>query len=104
MSENCNDCLQISTLKDDIKDIKAKVEKLENEVNIVKFDSGINKEQTKMVFNILKEIKESIVKISNKMDTIEAKPNVLLEKVAVGVMTAVVMLVISLALRYKGVM
>lgn len=104
MSENCIDCIQIKNIKEDIVEVKTKIDKLETEINIVKERAGRNEEQTKMVFKILSEIKTSIEKISTKMDVIEAKPNVLLEKVAVGVITAVVMLVISLALRYKGVM
>jgi len=49
-------------------------------------------------------MEKSITKLSEKMDIIDRKPNVLLEKVAIGVITAIVMLVISLALRAKGVM
>jgi len=99
-----NNSISIIHLSEDLKEVKAKVESLEVVVGDIRYKGGITETQVTTLFSVLGEIKESISKLSTKMDVIEAKPNVLLEKVAVGVITAVVMLFISIGLRYKGVM
>lgn len=91
MSENCKDCIQVDTLKDEVSELKAKVNELAEKVNRIEKDTAINQEQTKMVFKILTEIKDSIEKISNKIDEIESRPSKLLYSVAGGVIVAIIM-------------
>jgi uncharacterized protein YoxC len=91
MSENCKDCLQLETLKSEVSELKTKVNKLEEKINVIEKDTAINQEQTKMVFKILTEIKDSIEKISNKFDEIESRPSKLLYSVAGGIIVAIIM-------------
>lgn len=78
MGENCKDCLQVETLKGEVIELKGKFYELTDKVNKIERDTAINQEQTKMVFKILGEIKDSIEKIANKLDEIESRPSKLL--------------------------
>jgi predicted transcriptional regulator len=91
MSENCKDCLQVETLKSEVSELKIKVDFLNEKINRIEKDTAINQEQTKMVFKILTEIKDSIEKISNKIDEIESRPSKLLYSVAGGIIVAIIM-------------
>jgi lipopolysaccharide biosynthesis regulator YciM len=70
MDDRCDNC-RPSILVDAL---SAEVKNLKEEINELKTTTTINKEQTKMVFKMLTEIKESIAKIADKMDFIESKP------------------------------
>lgn len=65
---------QIDNIIGDITEIKTKITILESEINGVKQRAAVSEEQTKMIFNILKEIKDSIKIIAIKVDLIEKKP------------------------------
>lgn len=65
---------QIDNIIGDITEIKTKITILESEINGVKQRAAVSEEQTKMIFNILKEIKDSIKIIAIKIDLIEKKP------------------------------
>lgn len=58
----------------DLESLAAEVTILRNEVNELKTTTAVTKEQTKMVFNMLTEIKDSIRIIANKLDMLEGKP------------------------------
>lgn len=90
MSEICKDCMQVENLKEEVCDLKTVVKELESKVNKIEKDTAVNQEQTKMVFKILTEIKDSIEKIGNKIDEIESRPNKLLYSVAGGVIVAII--------------
>jgi len=115
MDNNCIDCVHVKNIEKEILQINVRIDKVETDMDIQKDKSARSEEKTLMIFDILKDIKNSVAsisenmeksisRISDKMDVIDKKPNVLLEKVAVGVITAIVMLIISMALRYNGVM
>lgn len=91
MGETCKDCLQVENLKDEVNDLKLLFKELEIKINKVEKDTAVNQEQTKMVFKILTEIKDSIEKISNKIDEIESRPSKLLYSVAGGILVAIIM-------------
>lgn len=91
MSEICKDCIQVETLKNELHEVKQKVNELSEKVNTLEKDTAINQEQTKMVFKILTEIKDSIEKIGNKIDEIESRPSKLLYSVAGGVIVAIIL-------------
>jgi hypothetical protein len=65
--ENCRPAVQVETLLLEVTSLKEKVSKLET-------STAVNEEQTKMVFKILNEIKESIKGIADNLSTIEKKP------------------------------
>lgn len=90
MGETCKDCLQVENLKDEINDLKLLFKELEIKINKVEKDTAVNQEQTKMVFKILTEIKDSIEKIGNKIDEIESRPSKLLYSVAGGILVAII--------------
>jgi len=76
MSE-CNDCIQ-ATLVEKIDERLSAMEEVskqrEKELGEIRTEARVTKEQTKMVFNILNEIKESIKTIAAKLDNLEGKP------------------------------
>ena len=87
MGENCENCrpaVQLETLLLEVNTLKEKVSKLET-------NTAVNEEQTKMVFNILKEIKESIKIIADKIDDIESRPSKLLYSIMGGVLVAIIL-------------
>lgn len=90
MGENCKDCLQVETLKGEVTELKLKTNELSEKVNKIEKDTAVNQEQTKMVFKILTEIKDSIEKIANKIDDIESRPNKLQYTIAGGVIVAII--------------
>lgn len=97
MSDNCVDCLQAKL----IEKLDAKVTKLEEKCQTtqdklveIEKSTAVNEEQTKMVFKILNEIKDSIKLIANKIDLLEGKPganwNELIKTIIVVAVTAAV--------------
>jgi predicted nuclease with TOPRIM domain len=77
MNEKCQDCkttIECEQLKQDVENLKDKVSNLETKVSNVITDQAVNKEQTKMVFNILNEIKGTITTIAEKLDKLEKRP------------------------------
>jgi len=115
MDNNCIDCVHIKNIEKQIDQVNIRIDKVETDMDIQKDKSVRSEEKTLMIFDILKDIKKSVAsisenmeksisRISDKMDAIDKKPNVLLEKVAVGVITAIVMIIFSMALRHNGVM
>jgi uncharacterized protein YaaN involved in tellurite resistance len=91
MNENCKDCLYVENLKEEVADIKLQVKELYERMKTVEKENAVNQEQTKMVFKILNEIKDSIEKIADKIDEIESRPNKLLYTVAGGVIVAIIL-------------
>ena len=76
--------------KQELENIKSRVTKLETDVSTLKTATAVNEEQTKMIFKILNEIKDSIKDIGTKIDEIENRPNRLLYTVAGGVIVAII--------------
>lgn len=77
MSDSCNNCRQaalIDTLKDDFNKLKDELEDVKKDLTALSVAQGKTEEQTKMVFKILNEIKDSIQLIANKIEDIEKKP------------------------------
>ncbi len=77
-NESCNDCksaLTCEILFKEVDNLKQELSNVKVEVNDLKTSTKVNEEQTKMVFKILSEIKDSIEKIANKIDDIEKRPN-----------------------------
>lgn len=75
--EKCDSCKPVTLcegLRADLNRLDELVENLVIRVGKVETGQEVNKEQTKMVFKILSEIKDSIKKIADKIDTIEKKP------------------------------
>ncbi|QAA31253.1 hypothetical protein [Clostridium manihotivorum] len=77
MSDSCNNCRQatlIDALKDDFNKLKDELEDVKKDLTALSVAQGKTEEQTKMVFKILNEIKDSIQLIANKIEDIEKKP------------------------------
>lgn len=77
MGDNCNDCnvaIQHEGLKEEVKALKEDLKNLEKKVAELETSSKVTQEQTKMVFNILNEIKASIKTIADKLDVLEKQP------------------------------
>jgi len=92
MDERCNDCrpaVQCESLKEEIAILKEKVSKLET-------NTAVNEEQTKMIFKILTEIKESIADINNTIQTIKEKPATRWE----SLITTIIMVAVSITVTF----
>ena len=90
---DCNDCLQarlIDKLSERVDKIEDKQEKMENEISTMKRDAAVNEEQTKMIFKILNEIKESIADINITIQTLKDKPAKRWEDMINTILTVVV--------------
>lgn len=86
MDERCNDCrpaVQCESLKEEIAILKEKVSKLET-------NTAVNEEQTKMIFKILTEIKESIADINSTIQIIKGKPAARWEQAITTIITVAV--------------
>lgn len=80
-NELCNDCkpaLKCEMLEKEVASLKNELVGIKKEVGELKTSTAVNEEQTKMVFKILSEIKDSIEKIATKIDDIENRPSKLL--------------------------
>lgn len=78
MSENCGDCVQAKMLEkvdDRVLRLEEECQSLRNKVAELEKSTAVNEEQTKMVFKILTEIKDSIKLIADKIDYLENKPS-----------------------------
>jgi predicted nucleic acid-binding Zn-ribbon protein len=70
--------------------LEKRVEELETQVVEIEKNAAVNKEQVKMIFNILNEIKASIKQIADKMDEKSQKPTQMLWSIAGAVVTALI--------------
>ena len=69
---SCN--LRHAQMLKDIEGLKAEISNINEKVGELEKSTAINEEQTKMVFKILNEIKDSIKTIGDKLDFLEKKP------------------------------
>ena len=91
--DRCKDCTPATlcgVLRDDLNRIEDMVNDLTARVGKVETKQEVNEEQTKMVFKILKEIKDSVGRIADKIDTIEKKPATRWEQLVTTVITVAV--------------
>ena len=94
MDERCLDCkpaLMCENLTKEVETLKTENAELKDRIGKVETAQAVNEEQTKMVFKILNEIKQSIDKIANKIDEIESRPSKLLWGVLGTVIGAIIM-------------
>lgn len=104
VEENGEGRANLDNLKESLYKVEERVTRLEGDASTARERIARNEEKTLSVFDILKKIEESIVKISNKMDTVQERPNKMLEQVKTGTYTALIMIMVGLVLRYMGVM
>ena len=94
--ESCKPATLCEGLRSDLNRLDELVESLVIRVGKTEIGQEVNKEQTKMVFKILSEIKDSIKKIADKIDTIEKKPATRWEQL----ITTFIVVVATLAANY----
>ncbi len=86
MDGRCNDCkpaVQVDILLLELNTLKEKVNRLET-------NTAVNEEQTKMIFKILTEIKESIADINTTIQGIKEKPATRWESLVTTIITVAV--------------
>lgn len=88
--ETCVNCIHIKNLKQEIDDVKIKIDKLETKVDAVETKTTIQEVQTKQIFEILTDIKDSIKTIAIKIGTLEGKPAQRWEEAIRTIITVVV--------------
>lgn len=97
MDDRCNDCrpaVQIENLLLEVTTLKEKVSKLET-------NTAVNEEQTKMIFKILTEIKDSIADINTTIQTIKEKPATRWEQAITTIITVAVTLAVTFFITNK---
>ena len=92
--ENCRPAVQLETLLGEFNILKDKVSKLET-------NTAVNEEQTKMVFKILNEIKDSIKIIADKIDTLEKRPGQNWQELVKTVVTVTVSIAVTYFITKK---
>ena len=80
--ENCRTTVVVENLKEEVAFLKEEVSKL-------KITTTKNEEQTKMVFKILNEIKDSIKDIAIKFENIEKQPGEEYSKIKLAILTSI---------------
>lgn len=78
MGENCGDCVQSKMLEkvdNRVLRLEEKCQAMQDKMAELEKSTAVNEEQTKMVFKILTEIKDSIKLIADKIDFLENKPS-----------------------------
>lgn len=88
--ENCTPEKLCEGLRTDLSKLEDKVSDIITRVGKVETAQEVNAEQTKMVFKILSEIKDSVGKIADKIDTIEKKPATRWEQLITTLITVAV--------------
>ena len=77
MNENCENCIQ-SKMYEELKDRVLRIEENSQATQMklaeIEKTAALNEDRIKAVFNVLKEIKDSVKIISNKIDSLESKP------------------------------
>lgn len=89
MDYNCQDCVYIQNLKEDVNSLKSEIKNLDERLIVVERFSASGGEQIKMIFKILNEIKDSIKDIGSKLQKIGDRPTEDYSKVKVAVITSV---------------
>ena len=103
MNENCKDCIIAQNLKEVVDKLDTRVVALEVYSKTREHRLSIAEEQTKQVFEILKDIKVSIKEIAAKLSTIESKPGQRWEELIRTVLTVLVSSGITMAIAVIAV-
>lgn len=97
MSENCGNCVQAKMLEkvdNRVLRLEEKCQMMQEKISEIETSSVVNEDRIKSLFAVLKEIKDSIKIISNKIDSLESKPgenwNDLIKSIMLVVVTAAV--------------
>ena len=103
MNENCKDCIIAQNLKEVVDKLDTRVAALEVDSKTREHRLSIAEEQTKQVFEILKDIKVSIKEIAAKLSTIESKPGQRWDELIRTVLTVLVSSGITMAIAVIAV-
>jgi len=88
--ETCVDCIHIKNIMSEIDDVKIKIDKLESKISTVETKTTIQEVQTKQIFEILTDIKDSIKTIASKLTNLEGKPGQRWEEATRTIITVIV--------------
>ncbi|MBV4423662.1 hypothetical protein [Clostridium tyrobutyricum] len=88
MNENCRECPYIQNLEDRVGKLEGAMEGVEKDVSEIKVNLASNKEQVKTIFEKLKEIKDSILKLSTDIKNIQLEPANNAEKIKITIITS----------------
>lgn len=84
-----------------IANLEAKIEKLEDEVSELHKNTAVSKQEIKMIFNILNEIKDSIKDIAKELGSIKEKPARKWEDTIKTIITVIVTSVVTAIMAGK---
>ena len=99
MSENCSNCKQsviTENLTKEVDHLKEEFSILKDKVSDLETSTKVNAKETKMVFEILTEIKDSIKLLVAKIDVLEDKPG----KRWDGVVNTAITVLVTAAVTY----
>lgn len=84
-----------------ISNIEDRISKLEDEVSELHKNTAVSKQEIKMIFNILNEIKDSIKDIAKELGTIKEKPARRWEDTIKTIITVVVTAIVTAVMAGK---
>ena len=85
-----------------ISNIENRVSRLEDEVQELHKNTAVSKQEIKMIFNILNEIKDSIKNIAKDLGNLKEKPADRWESVVTTVITMLVTAAVTYFLAIRG--
>lgn len=85
---DCRDCFQFKSIEKKVDEHDVLIKQYEIRLTALEKSTAVSDEQIKMVFKILNEIKESISKIAEKIESRDSRPIQFLWTIAGGVIVA----------------
>ena len=103
MSENCKDCVQIQNIKEDVTNLRNDIRDIYKRVGYVENTLGRKEEQIETIFNLLKDIKDSIKGINEKLGNLEKKPAEDYSKIKLIIITALTSSIVGAVIGFISV-
>lgn len=101
MNESCKDCMIYASLKETVDKLAKDMDIVNKDITNMKVSAGEEKQKVNNIFGILKDIKDSIDKISTQIQTINLKPAKRWENITYDVIKTIVVLAIGLMIGKK---
>lgn len=95
MGQDCNNCVKIKNLEDNLNKLDILVHELNDKVIEMDKKSAVDSEKLDNFNKTVKKIEEGITEIAKKIDSIEKKPIGVMEKVTAAVIGSVITFIIT---------
>lgn len=92
---SCPPSIEVDNLKAEYTELKTRMLKAEGDISTLKTTTTVSAQEIKQVFNILREIKDSIQLLADEVKTISMKPARSWDRLTATILVAVITAIVS---------